>query len=168
MRAFTLIELLIVVSIIMLLLSLIGVVAYKVRIGARKSRCKAMMKRIDTSMEEYMVHWREYPSGAPSFPETWPDPYDKAGVELDRRFLTDRDPGAKFQKEDLCSAAGHDMYFLDPWMKPGDPSHKHPRYRKVTRTRYLAWSLGPDQADQIGADLKERNGDDISNIESDY
>ncbi len=171
-RAFTLMELLVVIAIIAILFGLIGVVAYKVRAKARVAHCKALLKRIHVSMDEYHTFWRDYPSGTPGA-ETWPDPYDVAGVELDRRWLTDREPGARFYKEDLCSKAGHDMYFIDPWANPTLATHKHIRYRKVARNRMLIWSLGPDQIDAIGADTtgkRERipEADDLSNIESDY
>jgi len=157
---FTLIELLVVIAIIGLLLSLIGVVAVKARAKARSTKCKDIIKRIHVAMDTYKAFWSMYPSGAPDDPtiSVWPSPYVYSGEDLDRRFLTDRDPGsvADFKRDDYDPA--DDKYFLDPW-------GKRIRYRKPSHERILIWSTGPDGIDQIGLNKFERAGDDISQVD---
>lgn len=170
-RAYTLIEVLVVISIIALLFGLIGVVAARARAKARVSRTKSLIKQIHLGMDAYKALWKEFPSGAPTHPPTWPDPYDVKGVEFDRTFLSDREPGMKFEKGDLDTADDH--YVVDSW-------GSRIRYRKVSTERMLLWSIGPNKVDEIGNDaVKKRerippgdatfpNADDISQVESDY
>lgn len=171
MRAYTLIEVLVVVSIIALLFGLIGVVAARARAKARVSRTKSLLKQIHLGMDEYKALWKDFPSGAPAFPETWPSPYAVSGVEFDRTFLSDREPGMKFEKGDLDPTDDH--YVIDSW-------GSRIRYRKLSPVRMLLWSIGPNKVDEIGNDAAQKrerippgdttfpNADDISNIESDY
>jgi len=162
-RGFTLIELLVVIAIIGLLLSLIGVVAVKAREKARTTKCKDIIKRIHVAMETYKAFWSMYPSGAPDNPAIieWPMPFVYTGEELDRRFLTNRDPGsaADFKRDDYDPT--DDKYFLDPW-------GKRIRFRKISHERILIWSTGPDGIDQIGLNKFERAGDDISHVDVSY
>ncbi|MCW8131119.1 MAG: type II secretion system protein [Planctomycetota bacterium] len=170
-RAYTLIEVLVVISIIALLMSLIGIVAARARAKARVSRTKSLIKRIHVAMDAYQALWRVYPAGAPTHPDTWPDPYDLKGVELEKSFLTDRDPVAKFEVSDLDPT--DDKYLVDAW-------GSRIRYRKVGPNRMLIWSLGPNKVDEIGNDTAKKReripkddttfpgADDISHVESDY
>jgi prepilin-type N-terminal cleavage/methylation domain-containing protein len=164
-RGFTLIEMLVVLAIIAMLFALVGVIALKAREKARVSRTKGLLKRIQLGLDEYFVVWREYPSGAPTHPETWPAPYNMGGVEFDQTFVTKRDPGGtSFNKDDMDPA--DNTYLMDAW-------GKRIRYRKESVTKVLVWSVGPDGLDDIGDPIKnpgssERAGDDISSTASDY
>lgn len=170
-RAYTLIEVLIVISIIALLMSLIGVVAARARAKARVSKTKALVKRIHVAMDAYLALWHDYPAGYPTYPETWPNPYDMKGVELEVSFLTDRDPVARFEVSDLDPT--DNKYFIDAW-------GSRIRYRKVGPNRMLVWSIGPNKTDEIGNDTAKKReripaddttfpgADDISNVETGY
>lgn len=169
---FTLIEMLVVISILVFLFSLIGVVAVQMREKARQSRCKSMVKRVEGGLEIYLAEYHEFPSGAPSYPDTWPDTATLAtllkGVDFDTRFITERVSDYTFNKEDYCTAPGHDMFLLDPWTSPNAAGHPHIRYRKMHRQQILVWSYGKDKVDQIGLVEAERAGDDISNVSLDF
>lgn len=163
-RGYTVTELLVVISIIALLFSLIGVVAFRARAKARVTKTKALIKRIQLGMDAYHAYWRDYPAGSPTFPETWPNPYDPLGVEFEAKLLTEREPPVKFEKGDYDPK--DDKYLVDAW-------GNRIRYRKVSTTRMLVWSIGPDGIDQIGNDTAKRreripDADDLSHVESDY
>lgn len=180
-NGFTLIEVLVVIAIIMVLLSLLGVVAANARIKARISSTKSLVKRIHLSMDEYKAVNGEYPYGdstsgkVPDLdPATDADFY--LGVELDRTWLTDEEPGAKFNNSDYDPSDNN--YFVDAW-------RNRIRYRKFSAERMLIWSYGRNGKDEIGigqiwdddtetygpgkGDGKlERQGDDISMVDVDY
>jgi prepilin-type N-terminal cleavage/methylation domain-containing protein len=164
-RGFTLIELLVVLAIIALLFALMGVVALRAREKAKVSKTKSLIKRVQLGLDQYLAVWREYPSGAPAHPETWPAPYDMKGVEFDQGFITKRDPGGTtFNPDDVDPT--DTTHLLDGW-------GKRIRYRKIGPTRMLVWSTGPDGLDDIGDVGKnpkkvETAGDDISNVTADY
>lgn len=157
--AFTLIEVLIVVAIVMLLLSLAGIVAKNAWHKARLTHTRGLISQIRDCMTSYSGAHRDYP---PTEHETWPQPDCTAGVELDYSWLKDCGAGSSFSKDDFDPADSR--FFVDPW--------KHRiRYRKSSPDRILIWSLGPDGVDQIGADAaghRERLGDDITNVDSDH
>ena len=159
-RGFTLIEMLVVIAIITLLFTLAGVIATRARAKARTSKCKAIIKRTQVALEAYKMIWRDFPSGAPAHPDTWPSPYDTRGVEFDIRFVTERDPGGTSFTQDETDPADRN-YLIDPW-------GKRIRYRKVSPRRMLVWSSGPDGVDDIGAGVEERKNDDISVADVDY
>ena len=159
------IEILVVISIIAFLFGIIGLVAIKARDKAKLSKCKATLNTAKMGLDMYRAHWREYPSGAPAHPATWPDPYDMKGDEFDITFITERDPGGtKFDKDEIDKT--DKTRIVDPW-------GYRIRYRKVSPERMLVWSVGPNGIDEIGDIAKnpskaERCGDDISNVAVDY
>ena len=175
---FTLLEVLVVIAIIVFLFTLIATVATKVRDRARMSRTKALVKRIHTVLDAYRAVYREYPSGGPLYPDTWPSPYVATGVVLDKSIVY-RGLGLEdgtFNREDFDQATGN--IFVDPW---GHPL----RYRKVAPTQMLVWSYGMNGVDEIGpgkiwddklkaysggtgGGMQERMGDDISQNDMDY
>lgn len=164
-RGYTIIEILVVISIIAFLFGIIGIVALKAREKARISKCKAIINKAKMGLDMYRTVWREYPSGTPAHPPTWPDPYDMKGVEFDHTFITQRDPGGtKFDMDEIDRTDNTKL--VDPW-------GNRIRYRKVSPERMLIWSCGPDGVDEIGDVAKnpsraERCGDDISNVTVDY
>lgn len=161
-RGLTLIELLIVISIIALLLSLMGVAAAMAINGAKIKRTEGLLARINGALAAHHAKYKNYPTDDPACPDTWPSPYDPAGVAFDTRWLEahpeilqigleDRDPSAK-------------QFVLDAW-------GQRLRYRKLSPSRVLVWSSGPDGVDQIGADLtgrRENAGDDLSSNQAGF
>jgi prepilin-type N-terminal cleavage/methylation domain-containing protein len=172
-RGFTVIELLVVVGIIAFLLALIGIIAARARMKARTSKTKALIKRVQMALDAYKTVHREYPGGwGAATKDTWPDPYDIAGVEFDHRVTSQSDPGGfPFDQADMDPKDKN--YLLDAW-------GQRIRYRKVSPGHMLVWSTGPDKIDQIGKDVgkaRERGSsipvgsdvsDDLSNVEVDY
>jgi len=171
-RGFTVIEILVVISIIAFLFGIVGVIAIKSREKAKVTKCKAILNKAKMALEMYKAHWREYPAGAPGHALTWPDPYDMKGVEFDHRFVSERDPGGtKFDQDEIDKTDNTKL--VDPW-------GSRIRYRKVAPERMLLWSVGPDKIDDLGDSVKntskaERTGvaplqqsDDISHVMVDY
>ena len=173
---FTLLEILVTIAIIVFLFSLIAVVATKVRDRARLARVKSLIKRIHVSLDAYRAVYREYPSGAPLYPDTWPSPYATTGVPLDRSLVIRGLGVDDFNHDDFDQAT--QTFFVDPW-------GNQLRYRKVAPTQMLIWSYGPNGQDEIGVGqiwdsktkaytggtgggMQERMGDDISQNEVDY
>lgn len=174
---FTLLEILVTIGIIVFLFTLIAVVATKARERARMARTKSLVKRVHVVLDAYRALWREYPAGAPTFPDTWPNPYNVQGVQLDRSLVY-RNTGLEesaFTRDDFDAT---NTYFVDAW---GNPL----RYRKAGPTQMLIWSYGPNKKDEIGlgqiwddktkayvggtgGGKQERMGDDISQNEVDY
>lgn len=179
-RGFSLVELLVVIAIIMLLLGLVGIVALKARENARAGATKGLIARIGLAMEEYLVHWRSYPTNDPdSDPDIYPNDGgspampDYAGVELNRTILgelgsknSEHFNNGDFDKND-------DEYFVDAFPHPTTRQYGRIYYRKTGRRQMLLWSKGPDGVSQIGTGTDEEArldgaGDDISSSMLDY
>lgn len=179
-RAFTVIELLVVVAIVAFLLSMIIAVGLHMRRKAQISHTKTMLKDLHLALDQYRSEHREYPAGLAIHADTWPAPFNIAGVEFDHRVITERKPGCALNETDKDPADRN--YLVDPW-------GNRIRYRKLGPTQMLLWSKGPDGKDQIGADvgkMRERAGlipvdangnivakssttsDDISHLEVDF
>lgn len=180
-RGFTLLEMLITIGIIVFLFSLMGLVAFRVREKAKMSRAKSTIKKIHVCMEGYKAIWREYPAGAPLYPDTWPVGSQATiykGVPLDRSLVmrgTGIGEEGSFTKDEFDPT---ETFFVDPW-------GNQLRYRKLSSDRILIWSYGPNGHDEIGIGqvwdnkLKvynpgkgggelETQGDDISQVNVDY
>ncbi|MCW8130766.1 MAG: type II secretion system protein [Planctomycetota bacterium] len=152
-RGYTLLEILVAVAILATLLSLMGVVGSMAIKGTKKKSTQATVERAHAALAYfYATHGNQYP---PETSETWPAPYDPAGVEFDRTLMPDQSvPAWKPGELD----ASDDRYVLDAW------GHRL-RYRKASPHRVLVWSCGPDGIDQTGADTAGRKvqaGDDIT------
>ncbi len=175
-RGYTLIELLVVIAIIAFLLSLVGVVAWRARGYAKIANTKSLIKNIQGALEMYKQHWRQFPSGSPNFPDTWPSPYDTRGTDLEVAFLTKREGSIATFNAGEKDATG--TWFVDAW-------GERIRYRKVGPNTCLVWSTGPNKKDEIGVGMLwnatthtygggagggkyQRMGDDISDVESDF
>lgn len=161
-RGLTLIELLIVISIIALLLSLLGVVAAIAVKGAKIKRTEALLTRIHGTLAAHHAKYKNYPTDDPTCPGTWPSPYHPAGVAFDSRWLEEHQELMQIGLESRDPSAK--QFILDAW-------GQRLRYRKLSPSRVLVWSSGPDGVDQIGADLtgrKENAGDDLSSNQADF
>ena len=175
---FTVIELLVVVGIITFLLAMIGVIAIRARQKARTSRTKALLKRVQVALDAYRAVQRVYPAGFASDIDADEYPVGGgnatlAGVVFDHRVITNRDPGGfNFEASDKDPASPNNL--MDAW-------GSQIKYRKLSPTHMLVWSVGPDKVDQIGADTNKgrergslipttpgQTSDDISNVEVDY
>ena len=180
-RGFTLLEMLITIGIIVFLFSLIAMVAIRVREKARMSRVKGTIKKIHVCMEGYKAIWREYPAGAPLYPDTWPTGAMATiykGVPLDTSLVmrgTGIGEEGSFTKDEFDPTG---VFFVDPW-------GNQIRYRKLSADRILIWSYGPNKMDEIGIGQvfdpktkayipgtgggeQESQGDDISQVNVDY
>lgn len=159
-RGMTLLEILVVVSIIALLLSLMGVVAANAIKGAKIRRTQTLIERVKAGLTAfYGNHQSQYP---PETSDTWPAAYVPMGVEFERAFLAEQEGEAKLKVEDYDSA--DTRFLLDAW-------GRRIRYRKTGPGRMLVWSAGPDGIDQIGSDAagrKENAGDDITGAGSGF
>lgn len=157
LTGFTLIEILVVLAILAIL---IGLVATGVIFGvgyARTSHTHGLVAKINTALSIYHSKFDRFPSGAPSYPEYWPDPYDKQGVELDAGFLKElADQAGTFTSEDFDPK--DPTRFVDAW-------GRRIRYRYKGKEEKLIWSVGPDGVDQIGLTDADRASDDISSVD---
>jgi prepilin-type N-terminal cleavage/methylation domain-containing protein len=188
-RGVTLIELLVVIAIIVLLATLIGLVAPKMRERAFMADTKARIKDAHLAMDEYRAIWRTYPAGAwdtsnvtaisaEVYPEITAGKVDPAGVLLDHRLMSERDPGHAFKRrawekgvppgwnDELGRATDPDgEYLVDAW---GTPLF----YRKSGPLRILIWSAGPpirgtaDSAKTKVADEHKLTKGDIKTVRS--
>lgn len=141
-RGVTLLELLVVMAIIMILLSLVGIIAAKTRERAQMDRTKSLLSRIQVAMEIYIAHWRDYPSPNPDAPDrSWPTGDYTPGDFLPRKWLTDRSPGASFNREDYDP--NDDNFFVDSW-------GTRILYRKAGPDKILLWSAGKNKVFEIG------------------
>lgn len=156
-QGFTLIEILVVLAILAILIGLVSTgVIYGTR-AARVSHTAGLVAKINTALSIYLSKFDRFPSGAPNYPEHWPDPYDKQGVELDAGFLMEfPDQAGTFNSEDFDPK--DPTRFVDAW-------GRRIRYRYKGNEEKLVWSLGPDGVDQIGLTDDTRAGDDISSVD---
>ena len=146
------------------------------------SRVKGTIKKIHVCMEAYKAIWREYPAGAPLYPDTWPVGTQAViykGTPLDISLVmrgTGVGEEGSFTKDEIPDPTG--QFFVDPW-------GNQIRYRKLSPDRILIWSYGPNKMDEIGIGQvwdpvakaytpgtgggeQESQGDDISQVNVDY
>lgn len=156
-QGFTLIEILVVLAILAILIGLVATgVVYGVGL-ARKSHTAGLVQRINSALSLYHSTHDRFPSGPPSYPKNWPEPYDNKGVELDAGFLKELpDQAGAFNSEDFDPK--DPARFVDSW-------GRRIRYRYKGGEEKLVWSVGPDGVDQIGLSDDKRAGDDITSVE---
>ncbi len=154
MRGVTLIELLVVLAIILILLGLVGVQAWKARERARVDRTLALTKSVSVALEAYNASYRDYPTGDPAQPPTWPSPYDTHGVEFRTDWLDEEPHGLPPESIDRTNP----LFLTDAW-------GQRIRYRKTSSTEFLVWSVGPDGVDQLGSAARAPKGDDLSHFD---
>lgn len=181
---FTLIEMLVVISIIALLAGLVVGSASYVRDKQMREKAKAQVALLSKALEEYNMDMGEYPGLADDTPEegdvseelyqalfkdgydftspaTPPDNWEKAR-KIYVPLLDPRDNKQGWVEKVAAGAAvPPDLKILDPWGKPY-------RYRKGANAQnpdYDLWSLGKDGKTNTGngdADVKHKdNRDDV-------
>lgn len=145
---FTIIELIVVMTIILILAGLITGAAQKAKERAMVAKARSMISALETSLGMYQADVGSYPP---------------TGIG---NLYTDLTSTASLSTADAANWAGPYMNFqtneingtniLDPWNNayhynnPGDTAHSFNNYIDI-------WSNGPDKADNGGA------GDDVSN-----
>ncbi|MFA4987547.1 MAG: type II secretion system protein GspG [Candidatus Brocadiia bacterium] len=166
---FTLVELLVVISIITIIIALVvpNIGAY--RQNARKSVAAANIQSISMALDNYKNDYRSYPtvSGSSDYYISLNNAMYKALTgDVDGNFSIDQSEGAKatYLQIDAVnlyvdSTGQKQPYLADPWTNrygywPG------PTY--FNRTRFNLWSLGPDGATGTGSGLGDAT-DDINN-----
>ena len=115
-RAFTLVELLVVISIIALLLGIIVPSYFSIREKAKYTKAKVTVKNLETAFKAYLDHYRVWPT---EFGEGSAKDIDKDIVEILRGDKND-DEIAFYEFESTNSANGA----LDAWYDPYDPTTK--------------------------------------------
>ena len=178
-RAFTLIEVLIVIAIISLLASLTLVAVQKVRTDGYVAAARMTVAGLDLALSNYRDDEGDYPAGDPAlgpdenrFPALYRalcgarQPFGPGGKsapyfrpkEADLVvFSEDSGDVRKADREEIVDD-GIDKYLLDPF---GEPYIYRVRDAGAGRPRSAdIYSLGPDRAD---GHASGKNGDDIGN-----
>lgn len=163
-RAFTLIELLIVVAIIAILAAIAVPNFLEAQVRSKVSRVKADMRSLATALESYAVDNNEYPEGTDETDEMPQQVVDTLGAALASRFYTFRTRGPNNDIAGLTFAtlttpiAYITSIMSDPFAGTGHtPVPFSYRNAKVTKDGYIMTSVGPD------ADLLATNGNGIGN-----
>jgi len=167
-RAFTLVELLVVISIIALLLGIIVPSYFSIREKAKYTKAKVTAKNLETAFKAYLDHYRVWPSVI-----AWPAENNGDGIEIkDDLFQMlrgdDQPPGAnpghmpfyEFESTNITAGA------IDPWSDP-DPAAQSTwqRYRVRVDLNYdnqiqdtyrsvLVWSVGADRTNATSDDVR--------------
>ena len=161
-RAFTLMELLVVMAVIAILLGIILPSYNSVREKARYTKAKVTAKNLETAFKAYLDRyrvWAAFGSGA--------NPIDATVVNMLKggTGLGNLDGVVFYEFEITNSASGA----LDPWSNPGDPSAQKTYYyfqvdddydnqitrdgQDISRT-VLVWSPGADRTNLTPDDVK--------------
>ena len=114
--AFTIVELLVVISIIALLMGIIVPSYFSIREKAKYTKAKVTVKNLETAFKAYLDHYRVWPT---EFGEGSAKDIDKDIVEILRGDKND-DEIAFYEFESTNSANGA----LDAWYDPYDPTTK--------------------------------------------
>ena len=163
-RGFTLIEILVVISIIMFLMAFVVVAAVKYSQRTRIEACKSLLQRIGIGLDRY--HGREPYERLPGEPgRVYPpvDPTRKPGMgEVDRTKTANLYPYLRklmvLQAGELRKDPGGETIIVDPW---GSEVMYWARTKEVAELgNYRLYSFGPDR--RYGGD------DDISLKEAQY
>ena len=119
-RAFTLVELLVVISIIALLLGIIVPSYFSIREKAKYTKAKVTVKNLETAFKAYLDHYRTWP--ATVFGDGTVKEVDEDVVNILKGVPSDdnKDGIAFYEFESTNSANGA----LDAWYDPYDPTTK--------------------------------------------
>ncbi|MBU4274134.1 MAG: prepilin-type N-terminal cleavage/methylation domain-containing protein [Planctomycetes bacterium] len=164
LRAFTLVELLVVISIIGLLLGVIVPSYFSIREKAKYTKTKVTVKNLETAFKAYLDHYR-----------VWPDAWG-AAKEIDATVINilkgdkiaDNNDGIAFYEFEATNSTGA---FLDPFTTSTDPNVEKPYCFQVDdnydnkidvggqdlyRT-VIVWSVGTNRSDTL-ADPATKEG----------
>jgi len=170
--AFTLVELLVVISIIALLLGIIVPSYFSIREKAKYTKAKVTAKNLETAFKAYLDHYRVWPSVFGVDDTKTLEIGGVAGSDDEKIFRIlrgeevvndNKDSIAFYEFEATNSTAGA----MDPWSDPSDPAACK-RYRVRVDGNYnnkiddldlyrtvIVWSVGTNRMDDGGT------GDDV-------
>ena len=141
-RAFTLVEMLIVIAVIAMLAGMIMAVSYKVKDKARRDNTRNLLERVETGLEIYRDTNGRWPSFVHSQPTTM-SPAESAQLA---QILRD---GDAVEQSEIREVAGEDVV-VDYWNNPIQ------LWQDGNNAPGLdVWSFGPDGTDG--------NADDVVN-----
>ncbi len=161
--AFTLVELLVVISIIGLLMGIIVPTYFSIREKAKYTKAKVTVKNLETAFKSYLDHYRVWPS---EFGDgNAPKKIDENVVSILRGENSDH---LAFYEFDTTNSAGA---FLDPFTT-SEPNKEQP-YRFLVDANYdnkisvggqdiyrtvIVWSVGTNRLDELSeSPAKEGN-----------
>ena len=163
LRAFTLVELLVVISIIAILLGIIVPSYFSIREKARYTKAKVTAKNLETAFKAYLDHYRVWPSVFVDDSTTLEIKDDIYRILRGENVGGDnRDSMAFYEFESTNTTYGA----LDPWSNPYDPPATWEPYRVRVDKNYdnkiddlyrtvIVWSVGTNRTDNGGT------GDDV-------
>jgi len=173
-RGFTLIEILVVISIIAILAGMVIPTFYFAKGRARAATAQAEVKHLETAFKAYLDAYKVWP-------ETWPDAYMDGNNDIkDDMFKVlrgDNIDGMNAQgiafyefKNTTNYPSSYEFFALDPWSNPSD-STSLKAYQVMFDKNYdnkitidnkdvyrsvLVWSYGEDRTNNFG------EGDDVA------
>ena len=150
--AFTLVELLVVISIIALLLGIIVPSYFSIRENAKYTKAKVAVKNLETAFKAYLDHYR-----------TWPAAWGGGAKDIDTAVINilkgENDKGIAFYEFETTNS-------LDAWSNPYDPSATWKPYRFQVDDNYdnkifvdgqelyravIVWSVCTNRTDDLSA-----------------
>ena len=166
-RAFTLVELLVVISIIALLLGIIVPSYFSIREKAKHTKAKVTVKNLETAFKAYLDHYRTWPATAFGAAGAAKE-IDEAVIKILRGENVDSANSAliafyEFESTNTTDGA------LDAWYDPYNPSLKTrywvqvdddynsqitPAVGPVLYRSVIVWSPGADRSNNTPDDVK--------------
>ena len=161
--AFTLVELLVVISIMALLLGIIVPSYFSIREKAKYTKAKVTAKNLEIAFKAYLDHYRVWPSYFADDDSTTLEIGGAVGTADEKIFRilrgenidnNNKDSIPFYEFEGTNSAAGA----LDPWSNPSDPSSILKPYRVRVDKNYdnkiddlyrtvIVWSVGTNRSE---------------------
>ena len=159
-RAFTLVELLVVISIMALLMGIIVPSYFSIREKAKYTKAKVTVKNLETAFKAYLDHYRTWP--ATVFGDGTVKEVDEDVVNILKGVPSDDNKdGIAFYEFESTNSSGA---YLDPFTTTTDPNMEKP-YRFQVDYNYdnkidvggpdlyrtvIVWSVGTNRSDGIG------------------
>lgn len=157
---FTLMELLVVISIIALLLGIIVPAYFSIREKAKYTKAKVTAKNLEIAFKAYLDHYRVWPGKLSDEGKAYEINDDICKLLRERVDDDNNKDGIAFYEfESTNNAAGA----LDPWSEPADPTTWKTYRVRVDRNyndkiddldirrSVIVWSVGTNRSDDINA-----------------
>jgi len=178
--AFTLVELLVVISIIAVLAAMTVGVAAALRGRSTRDRTRLMIERLEMALDQYREQFGHWPAGIPDAAAFSPAAAKTANASVARAlyplFEFDRTSGKGHVRELYVESETPVLiaYFVDGWFNPNDPEHD----LDVSDSAYSLlnfalkgfnapeidiWSNGPDGHNDRDNNDMGHYGDDLVN-----
>ncbi len=171
-RGFTIIEILVVVSIIAILAGMIMPTFYFAKGRARTAAAQAEVKHLETAFKAYLDTYKVWP-------DTWPDALGNNDIKDDMFKVLRGDKIGSMNPQKIAFyefknmtnyPSSHEFFALDPWSDPSDPTslkayqalfdkdydNKVTIGNKDIYRSVLVWSYGEDRVNNHG------EGDDVA------